>query len=167
MSEPRGLRNNNPGNIKQSPTQYEGEKIPSSDSVFKQFKTMAYGYRAIFVLLRYYIRRLQLDTITKIFKRYEPVEFKLYIDHVVKETGISANKRIAPDDWKSLAKIVAAISSMENGRTANANDLMKGLSLAKGESVPEVPKKASGIGLLFGLGIAMYALSLPEQREGR
>lgn len=49
----RGLRNNNPGNIRLSKIKYLGE-IPSTDSAFKQFKTMAWGYRAMFVLLHTY-----------------------------------------------------------------------------------------------------------------
>lgn len=45
---PRGLRNNNPGNIRLSSTKYQGEVQPSQDTAFKQFESMAYGYRAIF-----------------------------------------------------------------------------------------------------------------------
>ena len=46
MSLPRGLRNNNPGNIRNSSTVWVGEITPSKDKSFKQFKSMAYGYRA-------------------------------------------------------------------------------------------------------------------------
>ena len=45
---PRGLRNNNPGNIRKNSDVFQGEKT-SSDKEFKQFKSMAYGYRAIFI----------------------------------------------------------------------------------------------------------------------
>lgn len=48
---PRGLRNNNPGNIRRNSNVFQGEKIPSSDRQFKQFKTLAYGYRAVFKIL--------------------------------------------------------------------------------------------------------------------
>ena len=54
---PRGLRNNNPGNIRISPTRYKGEIVPSSDRAFKQFKSRGWGYRAIFVLLESYHKR--------------------------------------------------------------------------------------------------------------
>ena len=50
----RGYRNYNPGNIRISNTRYKGEVVPSQDTAFKQFQSMEYGYRAMFVLLHYY-----------------------------------------------------------------------------------------------------------------
>ena len=41
MDLPRGLRLNNPGNIRISQTKWQGEVIPSADKSFKQFKTLA------------------------------------------------------------------------------------------------------------------------------
>ena len=51
MKTSRGIRNRNPGNIRRSGGHYKGEVVPSGDSEFKQFETMAWGYRAMFVLL--------------------------------------------------------------------------------------------------------------------
>ena len=48
-----GYRNCNPGNIRISGTRYKGEVVPSQDTAFKQFESMAYGYRAMFVLIHY------------------------------------------------------------------------------------------------------------------
>ena len=48
---PRGLRNNNPGNIRINDDLFQGEIRPSKDKSFKQFTTMAYGYRAMFKIL--------------------------------------------------------------------------------------------------------------------
>ena len=59
-SLPRGLRNNNPGNIRRNSDVFQGEKT-SSDKEFKQFKSMAYGYRAIFKILSNYYRNYKLD----------------------------------------------------------------------------------------------------------
>ena len=39
--KPRGLRNCNPGNIRKSADVFQGEIVPSGDSDFKQFRTMA------------------------------------------------------------------------------------------------------------------------------
>ena len=47
----RGLKNCNPGNIRQSKSRYKGEVRPSRDPAFKQFESLAWGYRAIFMLL--------------------------------------------------------------------------------------------------------------------
>ena len=44
----RGLSNCNPGNIRQSKVRYKGEVQPSRDPAFKQFESLAWGYRAVF-----------------------------------------------------------------------------------------------------------------------
>ena len=46
MDLPRGLRLNNPGNIRISTTKWQGEIIPSADKSFKQFASLAHGYRS-------------------------------------------------------------------------------------------------------------------------
>ena len=71
---PRGLRNNNPGNIRINSDLFQGEVRPSKDKSFKQFETMAYGYRAIFKILSNYYNNYKLDTIRKmILKAPVPV----------------------------------------------------------------------------------------------
>ena len=53
---PRGLRNNNPGNIRNSQrTDWQGEVDESAknDNSFEEFETIAYGYRALIKLLFY------------------------------------------------------------------------------------------------------------------
>ena len=68
----RGLKNNNPGNIRRSRVRYVGEVSPSADAEFKQFESVAYGYRAMFVLLDSYRRRYSLNTIRQMINRYAP-----------------------------------------------------------------------------------------------
>ena len=58
----RGLSNCNPGNIRQSKVRYKGEVQPSRDPAFKQFESLAWGYRAVFVLLHTYRVRHGLRT---------------------------------------------------------------------------------------------------------
>ena len=68
-TQPRGLRNNNPGNIRNSDaTDWQGE-IPASkkqDNSFEEFEDMAHGYRALIKLLQNYrntdARRLQTSS---------------------------------------------------------------------------------------------------------
>ena len=43
MEKPRGLRNNNPLNIRISKDNFIGELVPSGDKAFKQFKSIEYG----------------------------------------------------------------------------------------------------------------------------
>ena len=62
---PKGLRNCNPGNIRINGDLFQGEIRPSKDVSFKQFNTMAYGYRAMFRILSNYYKNYKLDTIRR------------------------------------------------------------------------------------------------------
>ena len=68
----RGLSNRNPGNIRQSAVRYKGEVRPSRDPAFKQFESMPWGYRAIFILLDTYRIRHGLETIRGMISRWAP-----------------------------------------------------------------------------------------------
>ena len=59
----RGIENCNPGNIRRSRVRYKGECHPSTDPLFKQFETLAWGYRAMFILLDTYRVRYGLQTL--------------------------------------------------------------------------------------------------------
>ena len=51
----RGIRNNNPLNIRHSTNKWQGMAPSQSDRAFVQFTARKYGYRAAFVLIRNYI----------------------------------------------------------------------------------------------------------------
>ena len=115
---PRGLRLNNPGNIRISQTKWQGEIIPSADKSFKQFQSMAYGYRAIIKLVRNYFVFYDLNTIEKIINRWAPPhenKTKAYIDFVCKDANIRVNTTIDVYNESMMCAIAGAISKMENG----------------------------------------------------
>ena len=68
----RGLENRNPGNIRRVPVRYKGEVRPSRDPDFKEFESLAWGYRAIFVLLDTYRTRYGIDTLRVMISRWAP-----------------------------------------------------------------------------------------------
>ncbi|WP_347144169.1 structural protein P5 [Parabacteroides distasonis] len=130
-SLPRGLRNNNPGNIRRNSDVFQGEKT-SSDREFKQFKSMAYGYRAIFKILSNYYRNYKLDTIRKIIGRWAPENennTNAYIKAVSDYAGISADDPINVNDREQMTRIVAGMSKVENGREADMPDVIAGWNL--------------------------------------
>ncbi len=130
-SLPRGLRNNNPGNIRKNSDVFQGEKT-SSDKEFKQFKSMAYGYRAIFKILSNYYRNYKLDTIRKIIGRWAPENennTNAYIKAVSDYAGISADDPINVNDREQMTRIVAGMSKVENGREADMPDVIAGWNL--------------------------------------
>lgn len=129
---PRGLRNNNPCNIRQSRTTYKGEIRPSHDSAFKQFQTIAYGYRAAFVLLHYYYSRLGLKTLRQMLNRWAPPtenNTDAYVHHVSSAAGCLPDEEIDITDRELMVKIVSAMSRVENGRPAVASEVNDGWSL--------------------------------------
>lgn len=86
---PRGIRNNNPLNIRIG-NNWQGEVAKPTDLQFEQFTEMKYGVRAAFKLLHNYIERYKLNTIEKIVRRWAPSSennTEAYIKHVCEWTG--------------------------------------------------------------------------------
>ena len=128
----RGLRNHNPGNIRQSLARFHGEVRPSTDPAFKQFESAAWGYRAIFVVLDNYRRRHRLTTIAQMIARWAPPtenHTTAYIDSICRQTGIGPAEEIDTRDAQTMIPLVAAISLIENGCKADPHALEEGWRL--------------------------------------
>lgn len=128
---PRGLRNNNPGNIRKNSDVFQGEVSPSRDKEFKQFKTMPYGYRAVFKILSNYYRIYRLTTIRKMIGRWAPENENntaAYVSLVSSYAGIGPDDTIS-FDWEQMIRIVAGMSRVENGREAVMSDVIAGWNL--------------------------------------
>lgn len=131
----RGLRNRNPGNIRRSGVRYKGEVRPSTDPQFKQFGSMALGYRAIFVLLDTYRIRYGLDTVRTMISRWAPPsenDTAAYIDAVCRRTGLAPDRPIDTRDRATMVPLAAAISRVENGTDAVAEEVEAGWELFVG-----------------------------------
>lgn len=128
----RGYRNNNPGNIRINGDKFQGEVIPSQDKEFKQFESMAYGYRAIFKILRNYQVNYNLDTIRGMISRWAPEkenDTANYISVVSERSGIPADDPIRPDNREAMIRIVAGMSRVENGIEADMSEVIAGWEL--------------------------------------
>lgn len=118
----RGLANRNPGNIRRSAVRYRGEVYPSRDPAFRQFETMEWGYRAVFVLLDTYRRRYGLRTIRGMIARWAPPSenrTEAYVAAVVGMTGIGPDEEVDTRDARTMIPLAAAISRVENGVAAD------------------------------------------------
>lgn len=127
----RGLRNNNPGNIRKNSDVFQGE-VKSTDKEFKQFETMAYGYRAIFKILQGYQKNYKLETISQMINRWAPANENHtgnYIRIVSDMSGIPAYDPIDTRDRDQMIRIVSAMSYVENGVKANMTDVISGWNL--------------------------------------
>lgn len=122
----RGYRNFNPGNIRNSRVLYKGEVIPSKDPSFKQFESMKYGYRAMFVLLHTYRVRYGLNTLQSMIERYAPPvenDTRSYVGFVSMRTKIADISTVDTLNESQMVSIVAAISRMENGIEPDMSDI--------------------------------------------
>lgn len=128
----RGIDNCNPGNIRLSKVFYRGEVQPSQDAAFKQFSSMEWGYRAMFVLLDTYARRYGLNTIRGMISRYAPPSennTEAYIAAVCEWTGIAADEVLDTRSRRDMVPIVVAMSRIENGTPALRLQVEKGFDL--------------------------------------
>ena len=128
----RGIDNCNPGNIRLSKVFYRGEVQPSQDAAFKQFGSMEWGYRAMFVLLDTYARRYGLNTIRGMISRYAPPSennTEAYIAAICEWTGIAADEVLDTRSRQDMVPIVVAMSRIENGLPALRPQVEKGFDL--------------------------------------
>lgn len=129
---PRGIRNNNPLNIRVGNV-WLGEVKNPTDPHFEQFNSMEYGLRAGFILLRRYIRHYKRLTIEDIISSWAPSNennTKAYIDTVVKVSGIPSNRILHYSDKESMCKLIDAMCFVENGKHISMEKITKGYDLA-------------------------------------
>ena len=121
MTTPRGIRNNNPLNIRKSKDKWKGLRAQQQDAAFCQFENMEWGWRAAFWLLTHtYYHTYRLFTIRTIIQKWAPPHENntaSYIANVSKMTGIGADDPIGipsdqPARWMMLG---AAMAIQENG----------------------------------------------------
>lgn len=89
---PRGIRNNNPANLRRSADKWIGLSSVQADKSFFQFTNMLYGIRALIVTLHTYVEKYNLHTIDQFINRFAPTnenDTHAYI-HTVK--AMMANK---------------------------------------------------------------------------
>ncbi len=118
---PRGIRNNNPGNIDYNPiNKWKGlnPKSPELDSRFCVFISPEYGIRALMVLLRNYEKKYGLNTVRQIINRWAPTHennTSAYMEHVAKMMGVKINECLNLSNRDTLISLAKAIVTHENG----------------------------------------------------
>jgi hypothetical protein len=116
---PRGIKNNNPGNIEMTKTLWKGEIsfVQNTDGRFKQFYHFTYGIRAAILNLKSYYND-GYRTIRQMISRWAPPKennTEGYIRFVSGYTGIAENTPVAYN-MQTIKKLVEAIIIKENGR---------------------------------------------------
>lgn len=141
----RGIRNNNPGNIRVSKDQWEG--MTGDDGSFVTFDSPESGVRALGKNLLSY-GRLGYDSIEKIINRWAPPnenDTKAYIDSVVAATGIPATQSLDLSDPDTLSSLAQAISFHETGSRYDPEVYQKGVARALNGISPKTPPVSANV----------------------
>ena len=129
---PRGIRNNNPLNIRVG-NNWKGEVANPSDHAFEQFTEMKWGVRAAFIVLRNYIVRHKCNTIRKIISRWAPANENntlAYIATVSQRANIQPDEPISWDNTCQMIALLLAMCYVENGQEISLDDVVEGWLLA-------------------------------------
>lgn len=111
---PRGIRNNNPLNIRKSSDNWQGKT--GDDGAFVIFDTPHNGIRAAGRLLKTYRDKYGLVSIRGIINRWAPPsenDTESYITSVEKQTGLFRDLTLQAADYPA---VVAAMIRHENGQ---------------------------------------------------
>lgn len=119
--QPRGIRNNNPGNIRRSTDSWQGLADPDhqTDPDFFVFQTPIYGIRAIARILITYQDKYGLQGVKAIVSRWAPPgenKTDAYIAEVIAKTGFAADKAVNMHSYSDVKPFIKAIVLQENGQ---------------------------------------------------
>lgn len=141
----RGIRNNNPGNIRVSKDQWEG--MTGDDGAFVTFDSPESGVRALGKNLLSYGRQ-GYDSIEKIINRWAPPnenDTQAYIDSVVAATGIPATQSLDLSNPDTLSSLTQAISFHETGSRYNPEVYQQGVARALNGISPKTPPVSANV----------------------
>ena len=145
MNTTRGIKNNNPLNIRHSPSRWQGMAVEQTDPSFVQFRSMAYGYRAACKLLQSYWQRFRKEgkpfTVRTIISRWAPPEdnndTESYIRSVLLIGGLGGQEILFPPDnplgYERLERLLIAMTCVESGIGTNRVEnkmILKGYRMA-------------------------------------
>lgn len=116
---PRGIRNNNPGNIRHGSSAWMGRRTMQTDDEFIAFDDPVFGLRALMRLLLSYRYKYSLRSVEEMIRRYAPPHENAtdqYIFHVARALGVKRTAEIDLTVHETLVAFAAAIVRHENGK---------------------------------------------------
>lgn len=121
--QPRGIRNNNPLNIRKG-NNWKGEVANQTDREFEQFVSMQMGVRAGFKILKNYMtgyggRVKALTSVHDIIHRWAPPSennCKAYIESVCRFSGLHEYERLQFSDRTKMLALVDGMIRVECGQ---------------------------------------------------
>lgn len=119
---PRGVRNNNPFNIRHSKDKWQGQAADQPDIDFITFLNPKFGIRAGMKILFSYQMKYDLRTVRDIINRFAPPsenDTEAYMNSVSSHLGITPDTVFNISDKPMMIKLCQAIIIHENGRPEN------------------------------------------------
>ena len=108
---PRGIRNNNPLNIRRG-TKWIGLSKHQTDPAFCQFDSITYGLRAGLIIIRTYMMKYKLTTIHSIVSRWAPPSENNTNTYVKSVSSMMKMHALQTFDFGDRGRIVALVSAM-------------------------------------------------------
>jgi asparagine N-glycosylation enzyme membrane subunit Stt3 len=118
----RGIRNNNPFNIRDSKTVWKGETTADLDKSFEEFESMIYGIRAGIRNARTHYGR-GINTIRKLIATWAPSnenDTENYIKYVANAANMDENQ-VFKFDSETMFRIMAPMAKLESRLTITQN----------------------------------------------
>ncbi|EPE4838417.1 lytic transglycosylase domain-containing protein [Yersinia enterocolitica] len=140
-SLPRGLRNNNPGNLN-----FAGQRGATLEdgpnARFARFPSMVEGIAALDRQVMLYLKR-DKNTIDKIIDIYAPSSdgnnTSAYKSYLSRYTGLGLNEKINSSNVYTIQKLIQGIINHENGLAAgviSGEDILKAMAMNRGGGGP-------------------------------
>ena len=145
----RGLRNNNPLNIRHGHSQWQGRTEAQTDREFVCFMTMGMGYRAAWKILQTYYESLpkmgKIFCLYQIIHRWAPPEDNndtaQYLHRVLKYTHLGGMQPLpeprTAEGYRVFHNVIIAMTCVENGikpEEVPVSAILQGYQLAFGKN---------------------------------
>ncbi|MDH1171454.1 hypothetical protein [Pantoea agglomerans] len=131
-SSPRGIRNNNPGNLNFA-GQAGATKEGGENGRFAVFESMRDGISALYRQIQLYFSR-GVNTIESVVNKYAPANdnnnVQAYIKQLVGATGKQADEKLSGEDTETVFKLIRGIINHENGKGyVSDQDILSGIQV--------------------------------------
>jgi hypothetical protein len=127
---PRGIRNNNPLNLRESPgdkTIWLYERTTDDDPEFEEFDIPEGGIRAAAITIRTYVKKYGVNSVRQLIQRWAPPvgkrpdgtsytqDTRAYINVVCNALGVDADEQIDLLHWDNMLILLKTMIRHENG----------------------------------------------------
>lgn len=96
--------------------------------------SLAFGFRAAFVLIHTYMRKYGLRNITQIIMRWAPPsenDTGAYVAKVCEMSGLSSTEQLSFWNKEQMIPLVRGMAYVENGRIIEGSSIREGYRMAK------------------------------------